>query len=78
MAIYRIRRYSATKGGRHYYHHADVIAKHWASALKAAKEGRVHNWRWIDSFDQANSTYEYYELLYRVDDREAVKPCKPK
>jgi hypothetical protein len=68
MRVYRIRRYSSNgNGGPKCYHHADVEAPRWNTALKMAKEGKVHNWRWIDTFDSSDEEYEYYEYLYRVD-----------
>ena len=42
--IYRIQKHSGLKGGSNYYHHADVKASNWETALKAAKDGRVMNW----------------------------------
>ena len=60
--------YSGSKGGSNYYHHADIIAPTWNSALKAAKDGRVHNWRWVDSYDHSDEDYCKYEYLYKVDD----------
>lgn len=82
MAIYRVRRYSGTKGGSNYYFHADVIARSPASAMKAAREERVYNWRWVDRYDSSSEDYKYYELLYRVYDNgwgwnEAKKPAVP-
>lgn len=64
MKVYRIRRYSGRANGPNYYHHADVVAPHWATALKMAREGKVSNWRWIDSFDTCDKEYVYYEYLY--------------
>lgn len=62
-AIYRIRQYSGRKGRPNFYYHADVLAYNGKEALKAAREGRVHNWRWIDSFDTATRDYCSYALL---------------
>lgn len=77
MPVYRIRKHCGTKGGSNYYFHADVIAKSPASAMKAAKENRIRNWRWIDRFDTAPKTYCRYEFLYRLDDGEAKNPMMP-
>jgi hypothetical protein len=74
MKVFRIRRYSGYAGGCNYYHHADVIAPTWNSALKAAKEGRVRNWRRIDSFDTSDSNYCYYKYLYVVHESEQERP----
>lgn len=71
MPMYRIRMCSGSKGGRNHYHHADVIARDRQGAMRAAREGRVRNWRWIDSFDTADKTYTHYEFLYRLDESEA-------
>lgn len=66
--IIRIRRHFAEKGGKHYYHHADVIATSSADAMRAAVEGRVKNWRHIDSFLVGETEgFLYYEVLYKVD-----------
>jgi len=65
---YRIRKtWSNGNGNSNYAHHADVVAPHWATALKAAKEGRVRNWRWIDTWDSSDEAYEEYEYLYPVE-----------
>ena len=77
MPIYRIRRHSGHKGGTNFYYHADVIARSKKSALKAAQEGRVRNWRWIDTFDRAHETYTYYEFLYTEDAKWAKNPQRP-
>lgn len=45
--------------------------------MKAVREGRVHNWRWIDRFDVAQEDYQEHELLYRVDECEARKAQRP-
>jgi hypothetical protein len=66
MRVYRIRKTWAHAGGQNYASHADVIAPHWATALKAAREGRVTNWRAIDSWDSSNETYTEFEYLYEV------------
>lgn len=75
--IFRIRRTKGIKGGPNLYHHADVISTHWATALKAAKEGYVQNWRWIDRFDSSDENYCEYEYLYMVSIVEAQWPEKP-
>jgi hypothetical protein len=74
MNIYRIRQYSAVAGGSHFYWHADVVAPHWATALKAARDGKIKNWRYIDHFDKSTHKYKYYEYLYKVDGRDAQRP----
>lgn len=63
---YRIRRCTGTKNGANHYHHADVLAPTWQQALRAAREGRVQTWRWIDKFDTSDEDYEEYEYLYKV------------
>lgn len=75
--IYRIQRHSGLKGGSNYYHHADVKASNWETALKAAKEGRVMNWRWIDAFDKSDKDYERFEYMRAVDVHEAEWPEWP-
>ena len=81
MPIYRVRRYLAYAGASNYYHHADVIAPNPQSAMKAVKERRVYNWRWIDRFDESDRDYERYELMYRVVPEEwshhVAKPYTP-
>jgi hypothetical protein len=77
MRVYRIRRCAGAEGGAHTYFHADVIAPNWWTALRAAKQGRVRNWRWIDTFDRSSTTYCRYVFLYRLDEghwRYAAKP----
>ena len=76
--IFRIRKYSGYEGGSNYYHHADVIEKKWYLALRAAKEGRVYNWRWVDTYDTSKKTYEYYEYLGIINEEWARNPQKPK
>ena len=77
MSIYRIRHYFGIKGRSNHYFHADVVASSGALALKAAREGRVRNWRWIDTFDTAPKDYSRYELLYCVDAKNAKQPRAP-
>ena len=77
MPIYRIRKYSGYKGGANYYHHADVIERSRKRALKAAQEGRVRNWRWIDTFDTASKNYIEYEILYTEHPELAKRPERP-
>jgi len=62
--VFRIRMYSGRAGGSNYYHHADVISTHYQTALKAAREGRVTNWRWVDRYDSCEESYREYEYLY--------------
>lgn len=76
MPIFRIRRYSGYKDGANHYYHADVVARDSKAALRAAKEGRVENWRWVDTFDKSDEDYVRYEFLYRVTN-EAKKPECP-
>ena len=78
MRIYRIRRHRGHKDGPHTYFHADVYARNWWSALRAAKQGRVLTWRWIDTFDRSETTYVWYEYLYRVEPEETARsPARP-
>ncbi len=77
MPIYRIRKCWGRKGGSNHYSHADVISRNHHLALKAAKEGRVNNWRGIDTFDTSSHDYESYELLGCVDRDEARNPSPP-
>ena len=77
LPVYRIRRYSGHAGGSNHYHHADVMARDRHEALRAAKEGRVANWRWIDTYDTCDKTYCRYEYLYPLKRCEAKRPAKP-
>ena len=76
MRVYRIRKIWAVAGGQNHYSHADVIAPHWATALKAAREDRVTNWRAIDSFDHSDKDYTEYEFLCAVTGQ-ALRPREP-
>lgn len=79
LRIVRIRRCSAIEGGRNLYYHADVLAPNWSAAMKAAREGRVHNWRFIDSFDRASETYKFFMVLNtNVEPRLSEQACAPK
>jgi hypothetical protein len=81
--VVRIRKGTATAGGCHYYYHADIIAPNWSAAMKAAREGRVKNWRRVDSFDRSAEAYTYFTVLDpRLDprsaqDARAPEPAKP-
>lgn len=77
LKCFRVRRYSGHKGGSNHYYHADILAKTWHEALRAAKEDRVLNWRRVDTFDMAEETYCRYEYLYQVDRCCAKHPRKP-
>jgi hypothetical protein len=74
--IFRVRKLSGQAGGSHFYHHADIIAPTWQKAIKAAKAGRVRNWRWVDSYDSNETDYENFQFLYRVRD-EGKNPQRP-
>ena len=76
IKVWRIRKYCGKAGGSNYYYHADVIAPHWQTALKAANDERVKNWRWIDTYDSTDEDYCYYEYLYQVSDNPR-KPATP-
>ncbi len=76
--IVRVRRISGIEGGRHDYHHADIICKNKKEALVACKNGSVSNWRWIDSFDVCKKSYVKYDVLYEVDEKIAENPETPK
>lgn len=45
--------------------------------MRAARDGRVRNWRWIDSFDASDTTYEFYKFLYPVSKDDAQNPSRP-
>ena len=69
MKIIRIRRYSGIKGGKNYYHHADLYANNTKEALIRAKT--CGYWRWIDTFDTSDSDYVRYESLGEIDKDDA-------
>jgi hypothetical protein len=81
--IVRIRKGTAIAGGRHHYYHADIIAPNWSAAMKAAREGRVKNWRHVDSFDRSAEAYTYFTVLdtdlapNSAQDARAAEPAKP-
>lgn len=77
MPIYRIRKRWGVKGGGNHYSHADVISRNHHAALRAAKEGRIHNWRRIDTFDISSEDYRDFELLGRIDRAGAKNPMTP-
>ena len=77
--IFRIRKYSGYCGQNH-YHHADIIETHYMKALAAARQGRVTNWRWIDTYDSCKEDYEWFEylgMIGEVGDIQAENPAKP-
>jgi len=65
LKIIRIRRVSGVKGGAYRYHHADVLARDWRSAMRAAREGRITNWRYVSSFNwgSVEEDYERFTVL---------------
>jgi hypothetical protein len=75
--VVRVRRYSGTKGGPNYYHHADIITTSEEEALLAAREGRIRNWRWIDTYDISENDYKRFEVLETIDFEGAKKPAEP-
>ncbi len=75
--IFRVRMYSGYKGGSNYYHHADILETHYMKALTAAHQGRVCNWRRVDSFDTAQEDYVKYEYLGMVNFDESRNPMRP-
>jgi len=75
--IFRVRKLSGNIGGSNYYHHADVICKDKKEALKACEEGRVINWRWIDTYDTSIKDYVEYNILYEVAESQSKNPMKP-
>ena len=77
LKVFRVRRYSGHEGGSNFYHHADVISTHYQTALKAARDGLIRNWRWVDTYDTSDETYVDYEYLYVVDWDRADRPAPP-
>lgn len=75
--IVRVRRLSGYAGGSNYYHHADIVCKNKKEAIKACKEGRVANWRWIDTFDTSRTDYLKYDILYEVTETQSKSPMIP-
>jgi len=76
--IYRLRRISCTHaGGANFYHHADVQAPTHHAAIRAAREGRVVNWRRIDTFDSSDEPYLEFEFLYRLQSERAEQVAFP-
>lgn len=65
--IFRIRETSSRgQGGANFYYHADVIARDRHAAMRAARAGLVHNWRWIDTFDSSKTAYKTYTYLGKI------------
>jgi len=78
MPTYRVRKCCSLGGGKpQFYFHADIIARRPSDALKAARQGKVLNWRRVDCYDWSEDPYESHFLLYRVHDSEARNPAKP-
>lgn len=75
--ILRVRRSKGVSGDSNYYHHADIICENKEEALKACKEGRVVNWRWIDTYDTCIKDYVEYTVLYEVTEQQSKNPMKP-
>lgn len=75
--ILRIRRSTGVSGDSNYYHHADIICENKQEALKACKERRVVNWRWIDTYDTCIKDYVEYIILYEVTESQSKNPMKP-
>ncbi len=75
--IFRIRKSSGQEGESNFYHHADVIETHYTRALAAARQGRVVNWRMIDSFDTSDTDYVNYQYLGLVDFMYTKNPARP-
>lgn len=62
----RIRKHKATKGGKYFYYHADILAPTVASAMRAAVEQRVPNWRMVDDFNPGQpESFEFFEVLFK-------------
>lgn len=66
MTVVRVRMLWGVAGGSNYYHHADVLVKDEEEALEAAREGRITNWRWIDTYDSTSESYKEFELIGRI------------
>ena len=75
--IFRVRMYRGDKGGSNYYFHADIITTHYKKALAAARQDRVRNWRWIDTYDTSDRDYKSFEYLYIVEPFQARKAARP-
>lgn len=76
--IFRIRMSSGVVGGDNLYHYADVVETHYQRALTAAKQGRVRNWRAVDSFGPTvTESYKEFEYLYQVGDSESRRSARP-
>jgi len=75
--IFRVRRSKGVSGDSNYYHHADIICENKQEAIKACKEDRVTNWRWIDTYDTCIKDYVEYIVLYEVTENQSKNPMKP-
>jgi hypothetical protein len=72
VAVYRIRKcWSRGGGGSQHYYHADIDAPNAQTALRAAVEGRVQNWRHVDRYDSSDEPYESHFLV-------ATNPWNPR
>lgn len=74
MIIVRVEKEINSKDYRTLKYHADVKCEDAKEALKAATEGLVKNWRFIDSYDTSSISYTTYKVLYVVNEDQAVKP----
>ena len=61
--VIAVDRHVGRKGGPNIVDRADIIARNQRQALKAAQEGRVTNWRQLDTFDTAGSDYEAFSAF---------------
>ncbi len=77
MRIFRIRKYFLAKNTKTYIFTADVIASKWQYALKAAKENRIRNWKWVDKFDFSLVQYNEFEYMHPVKEKDAQAPARP-
>lgn len=78
LKIFEVRKSCARKGGAHLRYHAEIIASHYTQALQAAREGRVGNWRNVDSFGISREEYQRFNYLGIVSEKQAKRPEKPR
>lgn len=75
--IYRMRRTSGVADGTVFVAEADIFAYTEAMAIVAVYEGRVRNWRNVETLGETSQKTIKYQFLGEIQKHQAKKPAYP-
>jgi hypothetical protein len=75
--IFRIELRIGKAGYSKHCFYADILETHYMKALTAARQGRVGNWKWEDTWGEYKRDYRVFRYIGIVDFNEAENPMPP-